>query len=147
MALKASMREYIGFLSRPIKWLQTNTFAELIHAKNEWFVGRADVSDYEPATIWKKKARPKAKDCFYNAQQFCLDLRDDRYRYFEGYVLIRPDSAPVEHAWVAKEDGRAILLILRFSPVPSQQNTLSPCGENPLGEYWTITNILIEKSE
>jgi hypothetical protein len=80
-------------------------FASLILAKGEWFHGRANAADYEITRLWAKQQKPRAKDCYYNAQQFCINCGD--FRYLEGYVLIHPID-PMEHAWVVMDDGRIV---------------------------------------
>jgi hypothetical protein len=46
--------------------------------------------------LWKRRHRPKAKECFYNAQNFVLDF--PKAKYYEG--LCRITVVPVHHAWV-----------------------------------------------
>lgn len=82
-------------------------FASLILAKGEWFHGRANAGDYEIARRWAKKYKPKAKDCYYNAQQFSIHCPAD-CRYMEGYVLIDDTITPSKHAWVVMDDGRIV---------------------------------------
>lgn len=57
---------------------------------------------------WKQKFRPKAKDCFANAQQFVIDNLERKVRYVEGFVLIPNSNFPQEHAWNLLEDGRVV---------------------------------------
>ena len=79
-------------------------FAGLVLAKGEWFLGRASVDDYEITRLWQKQKKPRAGQCFYNAQQFCIAC--GIYRYFEGYFLI--GGTPMDHAWVVMDDGKVI---------------------------------------
>jgi hypothetical protein len=78
--------------------------AKLIIKKGEWFIGRAKVDDYEIATKWRKSERPKAQQCFFNAQAFCME--NQGYRYLEGYMLI--GGWPLQHAWIVMKDGNVV---------------------------------------
>jgi len=69
-----------------------------------WFEGRARVNDYPSAIYWRRKHRPQVRECFQNAQQFCL--AHPEARYFEGFYLIF--ETPDAHAWVVMEDGRVL---------------------------------------
>jgi hypothetical protein len=71
-----------------------------------WFHGRTGSNGYESTRRWRKKHRPQAQDCFYNAQSFCLD--HDEAGYFEGYVLCLPTLDPAYHAWTAMPDGKVV---------------------------------------
>ena len=52
---------------------------------------------------WKKRRKPKSKECFYNAQMFLLTC--EKGEYFEGYCY---DSLiPVHHAWIVI-DGKVV---------------------------------------
>ncbi len=78
----------------------------LILADGCWFHGRASSNGYESTKRWKKKSRPTAQECYYNAQSFCLDHGDARY--FEGYAVFDDLGLPAEHAWVAMPDGKVV---------------------------------------
>lgn len=71
-----------------------------------WFKGRADSDEYADAKKWKKKHKPKAQDCFYNSQQFCMQYHGSRY--FEGFVLSKKGLGAEEHAWVVMQDDRVV---------------------------------------
>jgi hypothetical protein len=90
----ANKRKMLGHL-RGLR--RHDGFASLILAKGQWFHGRADADKYEIARLWAKKNKPKAHDCYYNAQKFCIDCSAD-CRYLEGYVLIDSRITPSEHA-------------------------------------------------
>ncbi len=94
---KKEMRYYLRHFRRH------DSFAALVLSKGEWFLGRANVDDSEATKRWKKKNRPRAQECFYNAQRFCMNCRG---RYFEGYMFI--GGLPMHHAWVAMDDGRVV---------------------------------------
>lgn len=79
-------------------------FMDFILKHGDWFFGRAEVQDYELTAAWKKRRKPKAGECFYNAQKFCMDHRE--HAYWEGYYLIR--GLPMHHAWVVLDDGKVV---------------------------------------
>lgn len=55
-------------------------------------------SNTNPVTnAWRKKKRPKAKQCFYNALMFCLEHPEAEY--WEGKAHASPPLS-VDHAWV-----------------------------------------------
>lgn len=91
-----------------LKWLRALTFLDpfmgVILKNGQWFLGRAAVDDYEIAIAWKKHRRPRAGECFYNAQKFCMDYRE--HAYWEGYYLI--GGTPIHHAWVVMDDGKVV---------------------------------------
>jgi hypothetical protein len=78
----------------------------LLLSQGVWFHGRGGSNDYQSTRRWRKTNRPKAQDCFYNAQSFCMDC--DEAAYFEGYVLCLPTLDPAEHAWFAMPDGKVV---------------------------------------
>jgi len=78
----------------------------ILLAQGFWFEGRARSDDYDVVNAWRMQNRPRAKQCFFNAQQFCLDYREARY--FEGYVLTEPGGLPIEHGWSVIPDGKVI---------------------------------------
>lgn len=78
----------------------------LLLEKGCWFEGRRHSDDYPTAKAFRKKNRPKAKQCYNNAQLYCCE--DSSARYFEGYALIRPSLSPAEHAWVVMPDGGVV---------------------------------------
>jgi len=70
---------------------------------------------YAVTKQWKKKNKPKAKDCFYNSQVFCTEQSGTRY--FEGYVLVQKGILPSEHCWVVMQDGRVVDFTLEVAEV------------------------------
>ena len=95
---KKAMKEYLGAV-RP-----HDEFAALALSKGIWFNGRANARDYEITRLWQREMRPKAGECYTNAQTFCLDVWD--HRYFEGFVLAV--GIPLQHAWVVMDDRRVV---------------------------------------
>jgi hypothetical protein len=95
---KKSMRDFLRVLRAH------DDMAALVLSKGEWFDGKAEVDDYEITKAWKKERRPTAKQCFYNAQTFCMEHVE--HRYFEGYALIA--GIPMPHAWVVMDDGKVV---------------------------------------
>ncbi len=79
--------------------------ARLLLKRGKWFEGRADSHDHATTDGWRKAVRPKPKECYYNAQLFCMEHREGRY--FEGYALAG-DRFVVPHAWVVIPDGQLI---------------------------------------
>jgi len=86
-------------------WLRTlrqyDPLAGIVLKRGRWFLGRANVADYAVTAKWKKKRKPQVHDCFYNAQEFCLDHPE--FSYWEGYFLILGN--PAHHAWIVMDDG------------------------------------------
>lgn len=95
---KKAMKEFLRVL-RP-----HDEFAALALSNGIWFNGRANAKDYEITRLWQRVKRPKAGECYTNAQSFCLDVGD--HSYFEGYVLAV--GMPIQHAWVVMEDRRVV---------------------------------------
>src|SRR5262245_58530918 len=89
-----------------LTWLRAlrsrEPFMDVALKYGNWFYGRADVADYEVTAAWARRRRPRAQECFYNAQKFCLDHAE--YSYWEGYYLI--PGIPMHHAWIVMDDGR-----------------------------------------
>ena len=79
-------------------------------AKGVWFEGRTDSYDYEEAAKWKKTFKPKIKECWYNAQTFCVEMYGvlENVRYYEGYVLTRPGISPAKHGWIVMPDCQVV---------------------------------------
>lgn len=75
-------------------------------AGGRWFQGRADSDEYDAAKRWRTKHRPKAGQCYYNAQAFCL--RHEEASYFEGFAVFTGLGQPAEHAWAAMPDGNVV---------------------------------------
>ena len=96
---KKAMKDFLRVL-RP-----HDEFAALALAKGIWFNGRANASDYEITRLWQQIKRPKAGECYTNAQSFCLEVWD--HSYFEGYVLAF-GSIPIQHAWIVMNDRRVV---------------------------------------
>lgn len=95
---KKAMKDFLRVL-RP-----HDEFVALALSKGIWFNGRANAEDYEITQLWQRVKRPKAGECYTNAQTFCLEAWD--HRYFEGYVLAV--GIPIQHAWVVLENGRVV---------------------------------------
>jgi hypothetical protein len=95
-----------------------------LRASGRWFQRRACSSGYDSARQWKRKHRPTAHECYYNAQSFCLD--HESARYFEGYVVFAGLHVPAEHAWVAMTDGKVVDFTLEAAEQIGKRNGL-PC--------------------
>jgi hypothetical protein len=83
----------------------------ILLARGVWFEGRADSAEYPEARKWKQDYKPKAQDCWYNAQMFCSSAFHselENVRYFEGYVVIQPGILPEAHGWVVMPDARVV---------------------------------------
>ena len=80
----------------------------ILLATGVWFQGRTDSVEYSEARRWKQDYKPKAQDCWYNAQMFSAQAYHwglENVRYFEGYLLIRSGILPEAHGWVVMPDG------------------------------------------
>ena len=95
---KKAMNDFLRVL-RP-----HDEFAALALSQGIWFNGRANATDYEITRLWQREMRPKAGECYTNAQTFCLDVWD--HCYFEGYVLAV--GIPIQHAWIVMDDRRVV---------------------------------------
>ena len=98
--IKKSMVTYLRLLAK-----HKITLAKVLLKRGKWFTGRADSHDYEATNTWRKARRPKVKECYYNAQMFCMDR--DEGRYFEGYASSGAGTY-VPHAWVVMPDDQVI---------------------------------------
>jgi hypothetical protein len=83
---------------------ETDPFAGVMLSRGQWFLGRANVDDYAITKEWRTKRRPRAQECFYNAQKF--SMHHPAFGYFEGYFFI--GGMPMKHAWIVMDDGHVI---------------------------------------
>lgn len=97
MPTREMMTTFLDGLVRYQLSIGARGLESLLLAQGFWFEGRAESKDHEPADQWRKRNRPKAKECFFNAQQFCID--EKKARYFKGYALSDSTGIPVEHGW------------------------------------------------
>jgi hypothetical protein len=100
------LKTFLQFMNDYHKTINHRGLPALVLEGGSWFRGRASSNAYDSARRWKKSNVPKIKDCFYNAQTFCLD--HDEARYFEGYALFRPRFGPDLHSWVVMPDGNVV---------------------------------------
>lgn len=77
------------------------TYHKLMLEKGRWFLGRDKVKNHSICLEYRKKHRPKIKQCFQNSQLF-VTLMDVDAQYYEGFVLA--GIIPVMHAWVVMDD-------------------------------------------
>jgi hypothetical protein len=103
---KTKMEAFLRMMNDYHQTIKHRGLPALVLASGRWFQGRASSNDYESAKQWRKKNRATAKECYYNAQSFCLDHEDATY--FEGYAVFTDLSQPAEHAWVAMPDGEVV---------------------------------------
>jgi hypothetical protein len=115
MTTKAEMKSFLDFMTTDDALLGYIGMPALLLKHGTWFKGRTDSDGYAVTKKWKKKNKPKAKDCFYNAQVFCTE--QSGARYFEGYVLIQKGIIPSEHCWVVMQDGRVVDFTLEAAEV------------------------------
>lgn len=114
--MKNEIKTYLRFLAKyHTDFGIEPCLPELLLEKGLWFEGRADSDEYTSTKQWKQFRKPKAQDCFFNAQDFCV--QDNGSRYFEGYVLVRKGIEPSEHCWVVMEDGQVVDLTLEVAEV------------------------------
>lgn len=103
---KEKMKGFLQVLADYYRQNESPSLEGLLLSKGQWFQGRVTSDVYEGTRRWKNANLPKVQDCYFNAQQFCLDEPDGRY--FEGYVLFSPESLPIEHAWIVMPDGKVV---------------------------------------
>ena len=107
MTTKKGLKSFLQIIARPPKEIRhVVDLPAVLLKKGTWFQGQASSAEYAVAKKWKKKEKPQAKDCFYNAQVFSSETNG--IRYFEGYVLLQEAGTPVKHAWVVMQDGRVV---------------------------------------
>ena len=104
MRTKEEMMTYLGYFSKGQITGTPCPVAKRLMNEGEWFIGRAHVCEYELTLDWSKKMRPRAGECFYNSQKFCLS--NANFSYFEGFYFI--GGQPMQHAWVVGEDNRVV---------------------------------------
>lgn len=98
--IKKGMTSWVRFFAK-----HNDPLAKVLLKQGVWFEGRADSHDYEATNAWRKARRPKIKECYYNAQMYCM-YHDDA-RYFEGLVESSVGGY-IPHAWVVLPDGQVI---------------------------------------
>lgn len=91
-----TLENYYHCLGEPC--LETNLLG-----RGVWFEGRRHSDDYEQTKVYRKKYRPKSKQCYFNSQMYCC--ADDSARYFEGFAIFQFAVVPADHAWVVMPDG------------------------------------------
>jgi hypothetical protein len=80
------------------------SYHKLMLEKGEWFIGRAKVEGYPTCKAFKKRFRPKMKECFYNAQMFTVTMNEGKY--YEGFMC--DGFITVMHGWVVMPDGKVV---------------------------------------
>ena len=76
---------------------------KLLLEKGEHFLNRTPVKEVPEAKKWASREHPKKKECFMNAQKFCISHLNTKY--YEGYWAA--SLVPVWHGWVVL-DGKVI---------------------------------------
>lgn len=79
-------------------------YNKLMWEKGEWFIGRKLAKDYPVCADYKKRRRPKKKECFYNSQMFTV--LEDAGKYYEGFMC--DGIIAVQHGWVVMDDGNVV---------------------------------------
>jgi len=97
------LRNYLTQTSTAFKGHAIAKFDTLILEQGTAFIESILAKTLKEASEWKKRRRPKSKECFYNAQMYRLTC--EHGEYFEGYCY---DSLiPVHHAWIVI-DGKVV---------------------------------------
>jgi hypothetical protein len=68
------------------------------------FYGRSPIDSDQAFDQWRRRNRPRPKQCYYNAQSFVIDTQGATY--YEGYCVL--GSIPVPHAWAVLPDGSVV---------------------------------------
>lgn len=97
------LRYYLTQTSTAFKGHSIARFDTLILEQGTPFVASILAKTLKETNDWKKKHKPKSKECFYNAQMFVLTC--NKGEYFEGYCY--ESIIPVHHAWIVI-DGKVI---------------------------------------
>jgi hypothetical protein len=121
---QAKMESFIRSMDESDRTTMHIGLPALLCTAGVWFRGRTSSNDFDCTKRWRTRRRPKARDCFYNAQTFCMER--DEGRYFEGYVLALPTLDPVQHAWVVMPDGKVIDFTLEAMERIARQKKI-PC--------------------
>lgn len=85
------------------------SYYQLMLDKGTWFIGRKLAKEYPATKAYKRSARPKIKQCFYNSQMFCV-FNEVGAKYYEGYMC--DNIAVVHHGWVVMPDGNVVDMTL-----------------------------------
>jgi hypothetical protein len=104
MRTKEEMVTYLKYFAKGQITGTPCSVARRLLQEGQWFIGRANVSDCELTLSWSRKMRPRAGECFYNSQKFCL--ANNNFSYFEGYYFI--GGLPMPHAWVVGKDNKVV---------------------------------------
>ena len=104
MRTKEEMVKYLRCFSKGQITGSPCPVAKRLLKEGQWFSGRSAVSECELTLSWSRKMRPRAGECFYNAQKFCL--ANTTFNYFEGYYFI--GGFPMPHAWVVGADSNVV---------------------------------------
>jgi hypothetical protein len=83
-------------------------YHQLMLDKGTWFTGRKIAKDYPETQLWKKRHKPKMKECFHNSQMFVLMKDDDGFeaKYYEGFMC--DGLIVVQHGFVVLGDGNVM---------------------------------------
>jgi hypothetical protein len=120
---RTEMEEFLRRMDQYHRTINHRGLPAHLLAGGRWFQGRANSNRYDSAKQWRKKNRPEAQKCYYNAQSFCLSEADARY--FEGYAVFTGLGLPAEHAWVAMPDGNVVDFTFEATERIAKQKGLS----------------------
>src|SRR5437667_1282214 len=121
---RTEMEEFLRVMDQYHRTINHRGLPALLLAGGHWFQGRASSDGYDSARQWRKKHQPTAKECYYNAQSFCLD--HEEVRYFEGYAVFIGLGLPAEHAWAEMPDGNVVDFTFEAAEQIGKQEGL-PC--------------------
>jgi hypothetical protein len=83
------MTTVMDFLCEMGEYHQTIVYRglpSLLLASGRWFHSRSHADRYVSSRQCTKKQRPTAKECYYDAQSYCL--YHEEVNYFEGFAML-----------------------------------------------------------
>ena len=92
-----SIVQYAKMVAKAAEGDPYGNFMSSLMQEGSWFEGMEPAANDPETKAWQRLHRPKKKECFYNAQQFVIDI-SPKAKYFEG--LCWQGVMPVDHAWI-----------------------------------------------
>lgn len=90
-------------------------YLENLVKEGVFFEGMESTSSHADTKAWKRRKRPKIKECYYNSQNFVLDYPEATY--FE--CLCFTGLLPFDHAWIVL-DGKLFDFTLELIPAAAK---------------------------
>jgi hypothetical protein len=82
-------------------------FRQLVIKNGVEGFGRCDIDRDPRLKVWRRRNRPRIKQCFFNSQLYILEGGEATYH--EGFCCRPVDTGwPFHHAWLVLPDGRLV---------------------------------------